>query len=120
MRKCIIEWVRSCSGCILADVKQRESTGLVYSWPVTTPFAIISVDIWKPGNTVNINGYTCLLNSMCNMTLFVVVAPAAKTEASYIARLFMETVLLKFGLCTMVVIDEGSEFRGIFKKMCKL
>lgn len=39
-------------------------------------------------------------------------------KASYLARMFMEHVLLKFGLCLMVVIDDGNEFRGIFESMC--
>lgn len=120
MRKDIMIWVTGCSGCIPARVKRRESSGLVHSWPITTPFAIISVDIWKPGHTTNLDGYTCLLNTMCDMAQFMITMPAMRTESSYIARLFMEGVLLKFGLCLMVVIDEGSEFRGLFEKMCNL
>ena len=120
MQSDIILWVKSYSGCIPTNAQARENTSLVHSWPITTPFAIISVAIWKPGTITNNDGYTCLLNSMCDMTQFVVVAPAKHTEASYLARLFMESILLKFGLCIMVVIDQGSEFQGVFKKMCKL
>ena len=29
----------------------------------------------------------------------------------------MENVLLKFGLCLMVVLDDGNELRSIFEKM---
>ena len=32
----------------------------------------------------------------------------------------MEHVLLKFGLCVMVVVDEGKEFCSTFKEMCRL
>ena len=35
-----------------------------------------------------------------------------------LAQMFMEYVLLKFGLCIMVVIDDGNEFRGVFEGMC--
>ena len=27
---------------------------------------------------------------------------------------------MKFGLCIMVVVDDGSDFRGLFEEMCKL
>ena len=32
--------------------------------------------------------------------------------------MFMEHVLLKFGICMMVVIDDGNEFRGTFEILC--
>ena len=120
MRKDIINWYTSCFSCIPARVRRRESTGLVHSWPVTTPFAIVSVDIWYPGKTTNLDGYNCLLNAMCNMTQFVIVQAVPNTEASNVARLFMEGVLMKFGLCIMVVVDNGSDFGGLFEEMCKL
>ena len=41
------------------------------------------------------------------------------TEAPYLARVFMEHVLLKFGLCIVVVCDDGNDFRGTFEKMCR-
>ena len=119
MRKDIISWVNGCPECIQSKSKKRESTGLVHSWPITTPFAILSVDIWKPGTVTNFRGYNGLLNAMCDMTQFVVSVPIERTDSSYIARMFMECVLLKFGICAMVVVDEGSEYRRTFEQMCK-
>jgi hypothetical protein len=34
--------------------------------------------------------------------------------------MFMEAVLLKFGLYVMVVVDEGKEFCSLFRQMCSL
>jgi len=119
MRMDIITLVEGCPDCIPARLKKRSSTGLVHSWPITTPFAILSVDIWKPGATVNPRGFKTLLNVMCDMTQFVVSSAIERTDSSYIARIFMETVLLKFGICAMVVVDEGSEYRRTFEQMCK-
>ena len=55
---------------------------------------------------------------MCGMTEFVMRVAITMTEASYLARMFMEHILLKFGLCIMVVCDDGNDFRGTFGKMC--
>ena len=68
MRKEIFDWVRGCLGCFPARGAIRESSGLLQSWPITTPFAIISVDIWKPGEMSDYTGRSHLLNCMCDMT----------------------------------------------------
>lgn len=118
MRITILEWVNMCTTCIPNRYQVRASSGLVHSWPVTTPFAVISVDIWLPGDIKNINGQKALLNAMCDMCQWVVSVAITSTEASYLACMFMEHVLLKFGLCLMIVIDDDNEFRGIFESMC--
>ena len=95
------------------------NSGLSHSWPIIMPFSIISVDIWSPGDLSNCYEQTKLLNCMCGMTEFVVCTAITNTGAAYLARIFMEHILLKFGLCIMVVRDDGNKFRGIFEQMCK-
>ena len=116
----IIIWAKSCASCIPAAARNKESSGLIHSWPITTPFAIISVNVWQPGSVVNADGMVDILNSMCDMTQFIVMASIQNLEASHIVGVFMENVLLKFGLCVMVVVDEGKAFCSIFKDMCRL
>ena len=55
---------------------------------------------------------------MCDMTEFVMCVAITMTEASYPARMFMEHILLKFGLFIMVVCDDDNDFIDTFKKMC--
>ena len=118
MRRGIIAWVQSCVGCIPQRTFICNGAGLVFSWTVTTPFAIISVDIWSPGDVVSADGYRYLFNVMCDMSQFVVCQGCKSKEASYGARLLMEGVLLRFGLCAMVVCDQGNKNHGVFKKAC--
>ena len=118
MRKTILEWVNMCAACIPARLQIKASSGLVHSWPITTPMAIVSVDIWSPGDIKNCYGQKALFNTMCDMCQRVICVAITATEASYLARMFMEHVLLKFGICIMVVCDDGNEFRGTFEKMC--
>ena len=72
------------------------------------------VDIWKPNDTVNIDGFIYFVNSMYDMSQVVTIVGSKCIKPSYTARLFMEFVLLKFSLCAIIVIDIGSEFCGIF------
>ena len=82
-------------------------------------FAIISVDVWSPGDLSNYYGQSNLCNDMCDMIEFVVCTSITSTEASYLVRMFMETILLKFGLWLMVVCDNSNDFRGTFKNISK-
>ena len=45
----------------------------MFSWPVTSPFAIIKVEFWIPGKYSDSNGNMVLINAMCDMLQFVVV-----------------------------------------------
>lgn len=56
MQKDIILWVRSCASCIQAQNTTYSSKQLVHLWPLLTPFAIISADLWSPGDIVSSTG----------------------------------------------------------------
>ena len=75
--------------------------------------AIVSVDIWSPGDIKKCYGQKDLFNTMCNMCQWVIC-----NRSIVPARMFMEHFLLKFDICVMVVCDDGNEFRGTFEKMC--
>ena len=65
------------------------------------------------------NGYIALMNTMCDMTKFVVVVPVPDETSATLASHFMQHVLLKFGMCHLVVIDYGSPFKGSYVAMCQ-
>ena len=92
MRKDIITWVRACLACIHANNTTYVSKQLVHSWPLLTPFAVISVDIWSPSNITSPTGAKCLLNSMCHMSQFVVCLVISHANSAELARAFMEIV----------------------------
>ena len=56
------------------------------------------------------NGNIALMNVMCDVTQFVVVVLVPNTEH------FIQYVLLKFGICHLVILDDGSSFKGVFRK----
>ena len=120
LRKDVISWVRMCAACIQANNTTYVSKQLVHSWPLLTPFAIISADIWSPGDIISPTGAKCLLNSMCDMTQFMVSVALAHVNSAELARVFMEGVLLKFGLCIVILVDDDSKFMALFEAMAKL
>lgn len=54
-----------------------------------------------------------ILNCMYDMTQFVVLTAIVHATSLVLAKARMENVLLKFGICVVLVIDNGNEFMGI-------
>ena len=74
LRKDIREWVKGCGHCTAYNVWRSRKSELYFSWPVTTPFYIMHMDLWAPGKIVSAaSGKTqMLLNAMCDLTQFVI------------------------------------------------
>ena len=98
--------------------QRRRIQELMFSWPVSYPFAILHVDLWMPGHHTDPNGYMALMNTMCDMSQFVVVVPVPDESSATLASFFMQYVIMKFGICHLVVLDDGSPFKGSFIAMC--
>jgi hypothetical protein len=60
------------------------------------------------------------MNTMCDMTPFVITTLVPDTPVHVIAPIFMQEVLLKVGLCVMIVVDDGSTFKGLSIEMWKI
>ena len=121
MREDIKQWVAKCAHCVAYHIWSNRKSELYFSWPITSQFWIIHTDLWIPGNyAIDSKGNTgYLLNSLCELTQFVVSTPTFDITAATLEKLFMEEVLLTFGKCAVFVVDDGKNFKGIFKEMCE-
>ena len=119
-RKDVTDWVLQCPHCVASNKSTARNNELVFSWPLCCPFYILHVDLWAPGTIENYQGDTYLMNTMCDLTGFVLVTATNDTTAHNLARLFVQEVLLKVGFCGLVVVDDGSTFKGKFVEVCTL
>ena len=88
------------------------------SWIVTIPFWIMHVDLWSPSHHDDDQGNKIYaMNSMLDITQFIISSPAADISSVHLAQWFMSDVVLMFGMCYIVVVDAGSLFKGIFMVM---
>ena len=55
---------------------------------------------------------------MCNLTQFVVSVPVIDIHAHELARHLFQDILLKVGMCGLIVVDAGSTFCGVFADAC--
>ena len=119
MRSDIESWIKSCPDCILSNSSVRRNSELVYSWPISSPFAIIHVDVWQPGNITAYDGSKYVLGAMCDLTGFAIVTEFNTLDSVTLASAFMKHVLLRVGFCLLVAPDAGSTFKRHFEAMCK-
>ena len=89
MRYYVAEWIKQCLHCILLHHWRRYIQDLIFSWPVSSPFAILHVDLWMLGNHTDSNGNMALMNATCNMSHFVVVVPILAESSATLASNFM-------------------------------
>ena len=54
------------------------------------------------------------MNSMCDMYQFVVVVPVPDETSATLVDRFVQHVLMKFGMCYLIVLDDGTLFKGAF------
>ena len=91
----------------------------MFSWSLSSPFAILHVDLWSPEHMTDQNGEIALMNTKCDMTQFVVVIPVLDETSATLTSHFMLHTLLKFGICHLVVFDDDTPFKGDFVAMCQ-
>ena len=111
MRADIKENIQQCSNCTLTCRWRRRGQELTISWPISSPSAILHVDLWSPGHMTNHNSYIVLMSRICDMNQFVVVIPVPDETSTTLASHFMQHVLMKFGMCHLVVIDDDTMLR---------
>ena len=58
------------------------------------------------GHHTDNNCNMALMNAICDMSQFVVVVPVPDESSAILASYFLQHVLIKFGLCYFVVLDE--------------
>ena len=83
---------------------RRREQELMFSWPVSSPFAILHADLWIPGHHSDPNDNMALINTMRDMIQFVVVVPVPDESSATLASYFMQYVLIKLGLCHLVIL----------------
>ena len=119
LRSDVDSWLKTCPDCILANSTIRRGSELVYSWPTSSPFAILHVDIWQAGATPNCSGSSCILGAMCDLTGFTIIVDIDRLDSATLAEAFMKHVLLRIGFCLLIAPDAGTHFMSHFVDMCK-
>ena len=90
----------------------------MFSWPVRSYFAIIHVDIWMPSKYTDSEGNMALMNDIYDMSQFVFVVSITNEASAILVGFYFQFVVLKFGICHLVVTYDSTPFNGPFVAMC--
>ena len=69
------------------------------------------LDIWSPGHVLHGHkdgGH--LLDYMCDLTQFIISCIITDTQAEVLSNIFMEQVILNFGMVAIVFVDTDNRF----------
>ena len=105
LRTDVIAWVKGCAHCLSYNVWVDRKQELHLYFPVTIQLYTMHVNLWAPGTALsnNSSGHN-LLNAMCDLTQFVVLTYTTETHAEHLAKLFIENVVLLFGMVAILVV----------------
>jgi hypothetical protein len=117
--KDIREAVQGCAHCVLTNATGHKSQQIWKALEFDVPFDVISMDIWSPGEVQTKFGETKVLTSLDTMTGF---ASAdflrAGVDSEQLARRAYAAFFVPNGLPKLILIDAGSENKGVFINMC--
>ena len=112
---------RTCAHCIAYKVWHNRHQEIHFSWSGTINVYIMHMDIRSSGNVLNEHkDGEHILNCMCDFKQFIVSCILIDTRSEYLSQLFMEQVILIFGMVAMVLVDAVSWFQSTFEAICKL
>ena len=81
-------------------------------------FSILHVNLCCFGDSINYERKYYFLNAMCDITQSVVTIPITGCTFAIIVRQFVQEFLMMFGICYLVVIDDGTPLKCVFTVMC--
>jgi len=89
---------------------------------ITTPEAVCEkccMDIVGP-LAVTTQGHKYILTFQDELCKYTIAVPVSQQDAETIARVFVEEIVLKFGIPQVILTDKGSNFLSEFTNLCKL
>ena len=121
MKQEIEDYVRQCDICKKNKIAQRKTK---LRLQITDTPEIVwqncSMDIFGP-LTQTCEGNRYLLTFQDELSKYTLAVPIPQQDASTVARVFVEKIILKFGIPQMLLTDQGSNFlTELFANSCKL
>ena len=122
MSTTIRETVLNCGHCRLVNSANHQAQHILKALSTVEPFDIVSMDVWHPGKTekqpTTDKVQKVILTSLCNMTGVASLEFLSELTSDLITHLAFSHMFVPNGLLKLILIDDGSEFKGVLTQMC--
>ena len=109
--------VKNCLKCIKLKPAKAILPGKFKQHPFEAlPFSKTGLDLYDLGKPDR-NNKRYLVTVTCHLTNYCDAIPVSNKTDQLVANAFM-TLILRYGICGDVILDNGQEFGPIFKKIC--
>lgn len=119
MKKRIAEYVKACTLCKTNKHYSQVQTKFVQTTTPTKSFDILSIDTVGPFTYTN-KGNRYAVTMQCDLSKFIIIVPIPDKSATTIAKAVIEKCILIFGPVSSIKTDQGTEYKGVFDKVCEL
>lgn len=121
MKRDIEEYIRKCPSCQKNKLTQAKTKmPLEITDTAKTVFEKCSMDIVGPLSISN-NGNKYMLTFQDDLSKFTLAVPIERQDADTVAEAFVENIVLRYGIPSVLLTDQGSNFLSdVFKRVCKL
>ena len=105
------EGIRGCGHCRLAKIASHESQSILNTMACDTPFDVVFLDYWLPGELPDKDGNIKLLTAIDSMTGYAMGAfVTGAVNAETTANAALASVFIPFGLPRMNEVDADGIF----------
>ena len=121
MAKDVKKFVKSCLRCNLANQPhQRKKAPMIPSEIPEKPFTRLGLDLIGPLPIAE-NGARYLFVATDLLTKYAIAVPMQRPTAEETAKIFVEDIVMKYGVPTAVISDQGSNFTSdLFRQVCRV
>ena len=110
--------IATCAHCRLANAVGHEAQTILTAISSDTPFDVIAIDVWSPGDVPDKDGNIKAITSLDTMTGFASVTVIEQVTSEVVARQCFAAFFVPNGLPKLILVDAGSENKGALIDMC--
>jgi hypothetical protein len=113
--------VLHCAHCRIANSTSHQDQQILGALSTDEPFDILCMDVWHPGKTHQKTDtfQRAVLTCLCNLTGFVSLAFLTRIDSELVTHIAFSHFFCPNGLPKMVILDGGSEFKGMLVEVCE-
>lgn len=120
MKKDIEEFIKGCELCQRNKIINQRRTPMVVTTTASSAFETIYLDLVGP-LLPSSKGHQYVLTTQCDLTKYVTATAIKNKTTETVAKAFVETIILNYGIPMKIVTDRGTEFMSkLFTEVCNL